>query len=106
MKFPDEPPRNATPDRNSPDSATFEVWGYFVEVWDSKRNQLLGTRRVAQQVGRACGGLLEHCPTMNITEPFEVQRGHKRSLVKASTAKPVAVATRYYPICGRMLSAY
>jgi hypothetical protein len=106
MKFPAEPPLYATPDRNCPDSTTFEVWGYFLEVWDARLNACLGTRRTERIVGRGCGSEdKQTSEILEITETFEVQRGHKRVRIPASPSKPMRVWTRYLPICGHRLNA-
>ncbi len=78
----------------------FEIVGYFEEIFDVASGKCLGTRRTEKQSNRIQGSGGEVFFT--ITEPIELQKGHKFTRVKASVAKPVKLMSRYLPLCGRM----
>ena len=83
------------------DKPQFEYHGCFEDVFDLRTRTCLGTRKVAEQPGRAFGyaGRREEI----VTEPLKLQRGHKEIVIKASKENPLHIQTTLQHICGRML---
>jgi hypothetical protein len=81
---------------------TYEIFGYFEEVWNAKTRKCLGTRPVAEQPGREFGTRGEQ--SFTAYEPLAIFRGPKRVSVNASPRKPIELFTRYAPLCGRLLN--
>ena len=79
----------------------FEVLGYFEDVVDVSTGKCLGTRKCAEQPGRILGYNGQQQQTM--TAPFELERGHKTIIVKASKEKPMQIRTTYLRLCGKLI---
>lgn len=80
------------------DNYPFEVLGFWEELIDLDTGKLLGTRPVAaldRQMGQAGRRDFE------ITEPIEIQKGHRLTMLKASPAKPKRVAGVLNALCGK-----
>ena len=85
-------------------SSTFEIKGFFEEVWDAERRKVLGIRKVAEQPGREYGMKGESTPYF--VDSVTLDGGHRSKVIKATKRKPLLIFTRLYPVCGRMLKEY
>lgn len=85
-----------------PATYEFETFGLAEELIDTTSFKLLGIRRVPK-ADRPIGsdGRVEKI----LTERIEVQRGHKRDVIKASPAKPVKVWASLFPLCSHKKEA-
>lgn len=81
-----------------PASYEYETFGMAEELIECATYKCLGIRRVPK-ADRPIGstGRIE----VTLTEPVDVQQGHKKGVIKASPKKPVKVWASLFPLCGR-----
>lgn len=80
------------------DTYPYEVVGFYEELVDLETRKMIGTRPVAsldRPMGQA--GRREFI----ITEPSEILKGHRLTMLKASPQKPVRVSSVLNALCGR-----
>lgn len=83
------------------DQSQFEIVGYFEDLTDAQTGKVYGTRKVPLQLGREFG--VNGALTIELTQNTEIDRGHKKYVIKASPKKPVRVITHLNKLCGRMI---
>lgn len=77
---------------------TFELHGYFEQVFDPAKNKTLGTRLAVLEPGRICG--VQGRRGITLSGRVELTRGHKT--VTLNLKRPLPVETMIYPLCGRI----
>lgn len=82
-------------------SATFEIKGFYEDVFDDDAGKCIGTRPARDDPSRGYGA--NSARSFVATEPFVIERARKRVLIKASPQKPRRLTTYLQKICGRML---
>ncbi len=94
------------PDQNA--EIPFEVVGYIEEIWDADRRVCIGTRKVGASYALLADGKTprpfgaEGQCEFYLVESLEIDKGHKRFLIKIRPGQRFLIWTRLQPVCGRV----